>query len=161
MLRSQECEEIFRNIEEMAEIAAVEAQAASNERVTERLSESIGEREWPKPLAQQAFHGIAGEFVRAIEPHTEADPAALLFQFLVGFGNVVGRAPHTIADGARHGCNLFAAIVGVSSKGRKGTSWNHIRRVFEGIEPEWTSKRIQGGLSSGEGLIWGVRDPIE
>jgi len=29
------------------------------------------------------------------------------------------------------------------------------------IEPEWAGKRIQGGLSSGEGLIWVVRDPIE
>ncbi|MGC1907747.1 MAG: DUF3987 domain-containing protein [Candidatus Acidiferrum sp.] len=99
--------------------------------------------------------------MRTIEPHTEADPSALLFQFLTGFGNLVGRGPYTIADGARHGCNLFAAIVGVSSKGRKGTAWNHIRRVLEAIDSEWTGKRIQGGLSSGEGLIWGVRDPIE
>lgn len=122
---------------------------------------SAGEREWPRPLAEQAFHGIAGEIVRAIEPHTEADPAALLFQLLTGFGNLVDRGPHTIADGARHGCNLFTAIVGVSSKGRKGTAWKHIRRVLEAIDSEWAGKRVQGGLSSGEGLIWGVRDPIE
>jgi hypothetical protein len=119
------------------------------------------ERQWPKPLARQAFHGIAGEIVRAIEPHTEADPSALLFQLLGGFGNLIGRGPHTIADGARHGCNLFAAIVGVSSKGRKGTASNHIRRVLEAIDSQWAGRRIQGGLSSGEGLIWGVRDPIE
>ena len=119
------------------------------------------DRQWPKPLAEQALQGIAGEIVRAIEPHTEADPSALLFQFLVGFGNLIGRGPHTIADGARHGCNLFAAIVGVSSKGRKGTAWNHIRRVLEAIDSTWAGRRIQGGLSSGEGLIWGVRDPIE
>lgn len=125
------------------------------------VTQPASEREWPQPLAEQAFHGIAGEIVRAIEPHTEADPAALLFQFLGGFGNLVGRGPHTFADGARHGCNLFTAIVGVSSKGRKGTAWNHIRRVLEAIDPEWAGKRIQGGLSSGEGLIWGVRDPIE
>ena len=99
--------------------------------------------------------------MRTIEPHTEADLSALLFQFLGGFGNLIGRGPHTIADGARHGCNLFAAIVGVSSKGRKGTAWNHIRRVLEAVDPEWAANRIQGGLSSGEGLIWGVRDPIE
>jgi hypothetical protein len=122
---------------------------------------TIDARQWPKPLADQAFHGIAGEIVRKIEPHTEADPAALLFQFLAGFGNLVGRGPHTIADASRHGCNLFAAIVGVSSKGRKGTAWNHVRRVLEAIDPEWAGHRIQGGLSSGEGLIWGVHDFIE
>jgi hypothetical protein len=118
-------------------------------------------RQWPKSLADHAFHGIAGEIVRAIEPHTEADPSALLFQFLAGFGNLIGRGAHTVADGARHGCNLFVTIVGVTSKGRKGTAWNHIRRVLEAIDPEWAVRRIQGGLSSGEGLIWGVRDPIE
>ena len=117
--------------------------------------------QWPKALAEQAFYGIAGEIVRAIEPHTEADPAALLFQFLAGFGNLVGRGPHTFADASRHGCNLFNAVVGVSSKGRKGTAWNHVRRMLEAIDPEWAGQRIQGGLSSGEGLIWGVHDPIE
>jgi hypothetical protein len=34
--------------------------------------------EWPKPLAAEAFHGPAGEIVRAIDPHTEADLAGLL-----------------------------------------------------------------------------------
>jgi len=123
--------------------------------------EANSTRQWPKAPAHQAFHGIAGEIVREIEPHTEADPAALLFQFLTGFGNLVGREPHTVADASRHGCNLFTAIVGVSSKGRKGTAWNHARRVLEAIDPLWAGERIQGGLSSGEGLIWGVRDPIE
>src|SRR5215472_11202690 len=55
------------------------------------------ERQWPAPLAAQAFYGVAGEIVRCIEPHTEADPAALLFQFLCVFGNLVGRSPNTIA----------------------------------------------------------------
>lgn len=150
MLRSGESEEIFRFLETKPQ----------TDSPGEPISPSAGEREWPQPLAVQAFHGIVGEIIRAIEPHTEADPAALLFQFLGGFGNLVGRGPHTFADAARHGCNLFIAIVGVTSKGRKGTAWNHNRRVLEAIEPEWAGKRIQGGLSSGEGLIWGVRDTI-
>ena len=29
---------------------------------------------WPAPLHDDAFHGIAGDFVRTIEPHSEADP---------------------------------------------------------------------------------------
>jgi hypothetical protein len=99
-------------------------------------------RVWPDPLAAEAFHGITGEIVRAIEPHTEADSSALLFQFLGGAGNMIGRGPYTMADGGRHGCNLFAAIVGVSSKGRKGTAWNHIRRVLEAIDLEWTGRRL-------------------
>ena len=32
---------------------------------------------WPQPLAEEAFYGLAGDIVHTIEPHTEADPAAL------------------------------------------------------------------------------------
>ncbi|MEE8114639.1 MAG: hypothetical protein V3T23_09820, partial [Nitrososphaerales archaeon] len=35
---------------------------------------------WPQPLSKDAFHGLTGEIVRTIEPHTEADPAALMIQ---------------------------------------------------------------------------------
>jgi hypothetical protein len=144
----------------VAEPDLLETGAASTELPNQGDPRS-NERQWPKPLAEHAFHGIAGEIVRAIEPHTEADPAALLFHFLSGFGNLIGRGPHTVVDGARHGCNMFAAIVGVSSKGRKGTAWNHVRQVLGVIDSEWAGRRIQSGLSSGEGLIWGVRDAIE
>ena len=32
---------------------------------------------WPRPLGGVAFHGVLGRLVAALEPHTEADPAAL------------------------------------------------------------------------------------
>jgi hypothetical protein len=117
--------------------------------------------DYPEPLELVAFHGVAGEVVRRIEPHTEADPAALLFQLLAAFGNLIGHDHYIIADGTRHYLNLYGVIVGQSSKGRKGTSWNHIANVMERFEPEWRHDRISFGLSSGEGLIWAVRDPIE
>ena len=115
---------------------------------------------WPAPLANEAYHGLAGDIVRAIEPHTEADPVALLIQILIAFGNVIGRTAHFVAEADRHYLNLFAVLVGASSKGRKGTSWGQIFRLFEGIALDWIPK-VQSGLSSGEGLIWAVHDPIE
>lgn len=48
---------------------------------------------WPSPLKEDAFHGVAGELVRIIEPHSEADPAALLIQCLVAAGNVSATPP--------------------------------------------------------------------
>jgi len=108
-----------------------------------------------------AFHGLAGDIVRAIEPHTEADATALLIQFLVAFGNVVGRFAHFQAEADLHYGNLFAVLVGVSSKGRKGSSWGQVRRVFEAADPTWVKTRVVSGLSSGEGLIYHVRDPFE
>jgi hypothetical protein len=113
---------------------------------------------WPSPLAPPAFHGLAGEIVHCIEPASEADPAALLLQLLVGVGSIVGRGAHAVVEATRHGTNLFMILVGLSSKARKGTSWGHIRRLLESVDEGWAADRVQSGLSSGEGLIAAVRD---
>ncbi|MBI2842380.1 MAG: DUF3987 domain-containing protein [Armatimonadetes bacterium] len=114
-------------------------------------------RSWPEPPAPEAFHGLAGDVVRVLDPHTEADPVALLSNFLVFFGSVIGRTAHFIAEADRHYTNLFAVQVGLSSKGRKGTAHGRVKEIFLDVD----LPRNQSGLSSGEGLIWHVRDPIE
>ena len=116
---------------------------------------------WPDPLCAEAFHGLAGEVVDLIAPHSEADPAALLIQFLVAFGNAIGRGPFFEVEGDRHATNLFTVMVGETAKARKGTSWSRIRRLFMLADEAWVTGRVASGLSSGEGLIWAVRDPIE
>ncbi|CAN5734666.1 hypothetical protein BH23CHL2_BH23CHL2_15910 [soil metagenome] len=118
------------------------------------------ERKWPDPLDEAAFHGLAGDVVRALEPYTEADPAALLFTFLLGVGNAVGRGPHWSVSGSNHSLNEFAVLVGETSKGRKGTAAGTMRQVFQQAASEWYARASQTGLSSGEGLIWAVRDQI-
>jgi hypothetical protein len=115
---------------------------------------------YPEPLAEAALHGLAGDFVKAVRPHTEADDVALLTQFLAAFGNVIGRGPHFMAEADRHYTNLFLAIVADSSKGRKGTSWGLVRHIYAAVDSIWTDDRIQDGLSSGEGLIHAVRDQV-
>jgi len=114
----------------------------------------------PAPLAAAAFYGLAGDFVRLVEPHSEADPAALLLQFLAAIGNVVGRGPFYRVEGDYHYPGLFVVIVGRTSKGRKGTSWGQVRAFIQLVDEEWIKNCQQTGLSSGEGLIWAVRDPI-
>ena len=114
----------------------------------------------PTVLSPAAYHGLAGAFVQRVLPETEADSAALLIQFLAAFGNAINRRAHAIADGSCHALNVFATIVGPTSKSRKRTSWTHVYRVFEYADEEWAKNRVTGGLSSGEGLIWNVRDPI-
>jgi hypothetical protein len=115
---------------------------------------------WPAPMADAAFHGIAGKVVALLDPHTESDRAAVLVQFLAAAGNCVGRGPHYLVEANQHHLNLFVAIVGATSKGRKGTSWGQIHRLLAPLDPAWALNRIVNGLSSGEGLIWNVRDPI-
>jgi hypothetical protein len=115
---------------------------------------------WPT-LGDAAYHGLAGEIIKTIEPETEADPVALLLSFFVCFGNIVGRKPHYLVEGDTHHGNLFAAVVGATGEGRKGTSLGRAMQTFDGIDGDWSNKCISTGLSSGEGLIWAVRDRIE
>lgn len=114
---------------------------------------------WPS-LSDTAQYGLPGRFIHALQPHTEADQVAILVQFLAAFGNCIGRGPHFRAEADKHRTNLFVVLVGETSKARKGSSWGHIRRLFQSVDPDWADKRTAEGLSSGEGLIWQVRDPI-
>ncbi len=147
-----------------AEQIREEAEARITEERTEysraNTAKPVTEPSWPDPLAPEAFHGLAGDFVHIIEPHTEADPAAVLLQFLVAFGNAIGDGPHFVVEADRHRTNLYLVLVGETAKGRKGTSWGHVKRAFSVIDEPWGEGRIKEGLSSGEGLIWAVRDAI-
>jgi hypothetical protein len=75
-------------------------------------------------------------------------------------GTVLGRSVHLRIGASCHFPNLFAVIVATSSKGRKGTVMAEVRRLVELADPSFVS-RIASGLSSGEGLIEAVRDPLE
>ena len=110
---------------------------------------------YPAPPDPAVYRGVIGQMVRVIEPHTEADPAAILVQALAAFGNVIGRSAHFQVEATRHHANIYAVIVAPSSKGRKGTGWDHARGPIEQADPEWKTMK---GLSSGECVIWLVRD---
>lgn len=116
---------------------------------------------WPKPMAETAYHGLVGNFVRTIEPHTEADPVALVIQFIVYSGACIGRSPYYQVEGDHHHANMFAVLVGASSKARKGTSSGRVRQPFAMLDNPFNDRCFQSGLSSGEGLIWAVRDEID
>src|SRR5262249_19611887 len=74
---------------------------------------------WPV-MHGAAYYGFAGEVVDTIAPHSEADPVAILIQFLTCFGNVIGRAAYYQVESDRHHANLFTVLVGATSKARKG-----------------------------------------
>jgi hypothetical protein len=114
--------------------------------------------QWPDPIHEDGFHGIAGEVVRIIEPHSEADAAALLVQTLIGWGSLAGRSAYYLAEADRHHANEYAVIVGTTSKGRKGTSWGRILHVLGAIDPHWSENRLLAGLGSGEALIDAVSE---
>jgi hypothetical protein len=106
-------------------------------------------------LDPTAYHGVLGEYVRLVEPQTEADPAAILVASLVAFGNACGHGPYFQVEADRHHPNLFAVCVGESGHGRKGVS---LGRALALLPDQCRQNNIAQGLSSGEGLIFAVRD---
>jgi hypothetical protein len=64
-----------------------------------------------------------------------------------------------VCEETTHFCNLNMVLIGDTAHGRKGTSGDRVRAAFRGVDDAWDG-RIRSGLSTGEGLIWYVRDPI-
>lgn len=130
--------------------------ARKNAGVSVPSSQSEDGSEWPI-LSSDALHGFAGDFVRAVEPHTEADSVNLLLTSLTMFGSVVGRRASFPVGGDTHHANVYACLVGSSAKARKGTGLGCVSALFAGIDEEWTRRRFSG-LSTGEGVIAAVQD---
>jgi hypothetical protein len=112
---------------------------------------------WPQ-LNPAALTGLAGRIVETIAPCSEADPVAILMHTLVMIGNLIGPGPHARVEHDAHPARLFAGLVGRTGKGRKGLSWSTPRALIRAVDPGW---RTASGLSTGEGLIFHVRDATE
>ena len=108
---------------------------------------------------KEAFYGLAGDVVDLIDPYVETDRGAVLIQFLVGYGCAVGLGPHHMLGAVRHGPNLFAALIGETSRGRKGTSWAPVEYLLGQADPSF-KERIRSGLGSGEALVHQVHDVV-
>ena len=121
-------------------------------------------QQWPS-LGDQAFRGYASRFVEVASRKSEADRAAILITFLVRFAVECGASPFIYVGDSKHYARAFAVIVGASSKSRKGTSSKPIERLFRmsllASNEFYISARVSPGpLSSGEGLIYAVRDEV-
>jgi len=115
---------------------------------------------WPS-LAENALYGLAGRFVELASRKSEADPAATLSTFLVWFGVECGPDVYLEVGDSKHPPRLNAVVVGASSKARKGTSAAPVKRLRNG-NSSWTPAPFSPGpFSSGEGIIFRVRDEVK
>lgn len=162
-----ETSEVFRTVKS---IAAKHTESAAHVTVVPTIPVTVADDveaitlpeppPWPV-LEPAAWHGLLGDYLRAIKDSTEADPVGILVSKLVAFGNCVGRGPRFLVENNLHHANEFAVTVGQSAKGRKGTGLGRSTALLQSADPEWHKKQIASGMSSGEGIIWLVRDPIE
>lgn len=115
------------------------------------------QRAWPQ-LDAAALSGLTGDIVNSLAPFTEADKVTLLVHILSEFSCIIGRGPHIRLDGDYVPLSFWPVVVGDTSKSRKGSGAKRIKRLFQAVDPTWTRGRHSGSLSSGEGLIYAVRD---
>jgi hypothetical protein len=113
----------------------------------------------PPKAAKEMFAGLVGDVVKAYAPYTEASAVSVASQFVVAFGNAAGRDPHFYLGATRHGANEYLAVVGRTSVGRKGDGEKVAMDALGAADNPWLDASGPG-LSSGEGLIHAVRDPV-
>lgn len=108
----------------------------------------------PKPHKPNVAlsHGLLGEIIDSIEPHTEADPAAVALQLLVFMGNMAGKNGF-IGGGAKPlFMNINVLVIGDSCDGAKGESLGVVGQLTEGLDEVWGEDCQVYECNSGEGL---------
>lgn len=111
-------------------------------------------------IGEAAYIGLPGRFVRLVEPYTEADPSWLLVLFLVYSGQIIGRSYYFAAGADKHYTNLFACAVGPTAGGRKGSATSAVELFFRHRQYQPSFGAHITGVSSGEGVIWKIRDDV-
>jgi hypothetical protein len=115
---------------------------------------------WPDRIPLSEMYGLVGDFVRLLAPHTEADPTALFLSILVVFGHVIGRDFFFRIGSQNHCGNLGLFLVGPTASGRKGTAASDARATCTVGDLVSGLGNVVYGVSTGEGLITQIRDPI-
>lgn len=104
-----------------------------------------------RELSEPPFTGTVGAVVRALEPHSEADPYGLLVTALVKSCAVLGDAAYVpVSANSRQTARVYALLVGSTARARKGTAEADVQGVFAQAFPDFARQRT--GLASGEGL---------
>jgi len=104
------------------------------------------------------MQGLAGQFVELYDPHTEADPAAVLHVFLASVGCHFGPGYYIAGGNTRQAPKVWPVITGDTSTGAKGTALAVVKSFWRDHDNHFMLTNTATGLSTGEGLIRAVRD---
>jgi hypothetical protein len=106
-------------------------------------------------LSPEALPGWIGNFVTIVCRDSEAHPAAVLITVLLRFAAEC-KGPYVLIGEAKQWARTFGVVVGNSSRSRKGTSSKSVMKLFSKLKD--AARFSPGPLSTGEGLIYAVRD---
>jgi hypothetical protein len=101
-------------------------------------------------MGDEAFHGIAGVYIRSLKGNSEASQEGMLVLFLAAFSSMVGFRAWTKVEENIHYPNLFAIIAGKSSRARKDTGLNRIIKPLREADEVWASECCKSHFASGE-----------
>lgn len=126
---------------------------------------------WPEPLAAEGYYGILGAITKGIEPFIEADSAALLVNLIVASGIAMGREIFFQVGAAQHHTVLYAVTVGETGDNKSDSTTPLLALMHAALALSVEANKESGtvellpiaptifsGLSSGEGLLWQMRD---
>jgi len=117
-------------------------------------------------INEKAFFGIVKDFIDISSSNSEASKVAIAANVIAHFSAMIGRRAYQwIGDNVIH-CRPFFLLIGKTGKSRKGTSEHLPLRVSKRVDeifkekfPNYQSLNIHGGgLSSGEGISYAIRD---
>jgi hypothetical protein len=114
---------------------------------------------WLGDLADDAYYGIAGEFVKAIMPYTEADPAGILLDLITTISVYISKKAYIQNGAEKIYVNIFNLVTG-DTGARKGTGWKIVKELFNRLDENFVNDHIKSGFSSGEGIIARISDKL-
>lgn len=123
----------------------------------------------PPTMDPAGFPPLVAEIVEAACANSEAHPVAVAANMIAWFCCLIGRALYQLIGDAAIHCRPFVLIVGKSGKARKGTAEHTVRLIFKRVDELLREEldnddrlRVHaGGVSTGEGIAWAIRDPRE
>jgi hypothetical protein len=146
--------------------------AGREQSIPSRRTGTADPRSWPI-MESKATHGIVGEITRLATANSEVDPVAVIATILTWAAAEFGRGQFIFIGEEKHHSRHYVGIVAQSSRARKGTSKGPVKRLFEEADkirrsastlpfPSGSRLKVSNGpLSSGEGLVYAIRDKAE
>lgn len=108
-------------------------------------------------LSDKARHGIMGEILDLVSPHTEADPAGILATTVATFSCMIGTG-RKVTGPITQPINCWFILMGETGIGRKGTADNVVASFMSEVDEYFWENCRTPSLSTGEGLTYSVRD---
>lgn len=124
-------------------------------------------------MAPEAYYGVLGRIARETEPYIEATSAPLLVNLILAGGIAMGREPYLQVGAQRHRGVLQSVTVARTGHNKTDayapimTLWAAVKQHWErsspaldftGRDPSRPDPLVFGGLSTGEGLLYAIRD---